>query len=103
MIDPGMISRLQRDLHARVDKINAELEQTDVEGTSGGGVVKVVCTGLREIKGVTIGAEAIDPDDPEMLQDLIVAAVNQALERAKKLQEDRMSDVTGGLRLPGLL
>ncbi|MGF1573047.1 MAG: YbaB/EbfC family nucleoid-associated protein [Sumerlaeia bacterium] len=103
MIDPSMIKRLQSDLHSRIDETNKELEVLTVEGTSGGGVVKVVATGNREIKSVSIGADAIDPDDPEMLQDLILAAVNQALEKSKQLHEEKMASITGGLKFPGLL
>lgn len=102
MIDPSMIKKLQSDLHSRVDKANADLAKTEVEGSSGGGVVKVTATGNREIKSITIGPDAIDPDDPEMLQDLIIAAVNQALDKAKELHEDSMSGITGGLKLPGI-
>lgn len=102
MIDPSMIRKLQSDLHSRVEKINEELEKTTVEGKAGGGVVRVVATGAREIKEVHIGKDAIDPSDPEMLQDLVVAAVNQALDAAKKLHEERMSGLTGGLHFPGL-
>lgn len=102
MIDPSMIRKLQGDLHTRIEKMNKELETQTVERSSGGGVVKVTVTGGREIKAVKIGPEAIDPDDPEMLQDLIVAATNQALEAAKKLHEDSVSEITGGLRFPGL-
>ncbi len=102
MIDPGMIRKLQSDLHTRVEKMNTQLADMTVEGSSGGGVVKVTATGTREIKAITIGPEAIDPDDPEMLQDLIVAAVNQALDAAKALHESQVSDITGGLKFPGL-
>lgn len=103
MIDPSMIKRLQSDLHSRIDETNKKLAVLTVEGTSGGGVVKVVATGNREIKAVHIGAEAIDPDDPEMLQDLILAAVNQALDKSKQLHEDKMAAITGGLKFPGLI
>jgi DNA-binding YbaB/EbfC family protein len=102
MIDPGMIRKLQSDLHSRVEKVNEQLSQEVVEGTSGGGVVRVRANGQREILSVEIGPEAIDPDDPEMLQDLVVAATNQALDAAKKLHEDRMGGITGGLHFPGL-
>ena len=102
MIDPGMIRKLQSDLHTRVEKVNEELSQETVEGTAGGGVVRVVANGQREILSVHIGPEAIDPEDPEMLQDLVVAATNQALDAAKKLHEDRMGGITGGLHFPGL-
>lgn len=102
MIDPSMIRKLQSDLYARVEKVNEELEHLTVVGSSGGGVVKAVATGSRELRAIEIGPEAIDPDDPEMLQDLVVAAVNQALDAAKKLHEERMTQVTGGIKLPGL-
>lgn len=102
MIDPSMIRRLQSDLYSRVEQMNEHLAEETVEASSGGGVVKVVATGKREIREIVIGPEAIDPDDPEMLQDLVIAAVNQALEAASKLHEERMSGITGGLKLPGL-
>ncbi|MEQ8819667.1 MAG: YbaB/EbfC family nucleoid-associated protein [Sumerlaeia bacterium] len=102
MIDASMIKNLQRELHTRVDQVNEKLDEENVVGSAGGGVVKVTVSGNRVVKAVEIGAEAIDPDDPEMLQDLIMAATNQALENAKKLHEERMGAVTGGLKLPGL-
>jgi len=102
MFDPGMIRRLQSDLQTRVEKMNEELSHTDLEASAGGGVVKVVVTADRQLKSLTIGPDAIDPDDPEMLQDLIIAAVNQALDLAKKKHDDEVSKITGGLRFPGL-
>lgn len=102
MIDPSMIKKLQNDLQSRVEKVNTEMDEKTVEGSAGGGVVRVVVTGNRELKSVEIGPEAIDPDDPEMLQDLVMAATNQALEAAKKMYEDQMGAITGGLRFPGL-
>ena len=103
MIDPGMIRKLQSDLNVRVEKMNEQLEHETVEGSAGGGVVKVTASGTREIRAVKIGPEAIDPQDPEMLQDLVMAAVNQALDAAKKLHEERVSEITGGMRFPGLI
>lgn len=102
MIDPGMIKRLQRDLYARIEKTKEELADKEVEGTAGGGAVRVTCNGNQEVTGIQIKPEAIDPDDPEMLQDLIMAAVNQAMDHARKMNEDAMSEITGGLKLPGL-
>lgn len=102
MIDPGMIQRLQKDLHNRIDRMKEELKTKYVVGTSGGGVVSVTCNGNSEITAVKIKAEAVDPDDPEMLQDLIMAATNQALDKARELNEESMSGITGGLKLPGL-
>ncbi len=102
MIDPGMIQKLQKDLHTRIDKMKEELNHKFVEGTSGGGVVTVVSNGNSEITEIRINPEAVDPEDTEMLQDLIMAATNQALEKAKNLNESSLSEITGGLKLPGL-
>lgn len=102
MFDPAMLRKLQGDLQARIEQMNTQLDAETVVGSSGGGVVKVTITGNREVKAVEIGPEAIDPDDPEMLQDLVIAAMNQGLEAAGKLHEERMSSITGGMKLPGL-
>lgn len=102
MIDPGMIQRLQKDLHRRIDKMKEDLKSEYVEGTAGGGVVTVVSNGNSEITEIRIKPEAVDPEDVEMLQDLILAATNQALEKARQLNEDSVSEITGGLKLPGL-
>ncbi|MCB2154395.1 YbaB/EbfC family nucleoid-associated protein [bacterium] len=98
-----MIRKLQSDLNTRVEKMHEDLENETVEGSAGGGVVKVTVSGTREVRAVQIGPEAIDPDDPEMLQDLVMAAVNQGLDAAKKLHEERVSAITGGMRFPGLI
>jgi nucleoid-associated protein EbfC len=102
MIDPGMIQRLQKDLHKRIDKMKEDLNNEFVEGTAGGGVVTVVSNGNSELQEIRIKPEAVDPEDVEMLQDLVLAAVNQALEKAKDLNESSVSEITGGLKLPGL-
>lgn len=101
MFDPAMIQKLQRDLQVRMEKMKESLKTKYVEGTAGGGVVVVVCNGNSEVMEVKIKAEAIDPGDPEMLQDLVLAATNQALEKAKQLNEDSVAEITGGIRIPG--
>ncbi len=101
MFDPAMIQKLQKDLHKRIDRMKEEMKTKYVEGSAGGGVVTVVSNGNSEITEVRIKAEALDPDDPEMLQDLVLAATNQALEKARKLNEDSVSEITGGIKLPG--
>lgn len=101
MIDPGMIRKLQKDLQIRMEKMKEDLQKLTVEGTAGGGVVVVVSNGNSEIQSVKIKPEAIDPGDPEMLQDLILAATNQALTNARALNENKVSEITGGLALPG--
>ena len=102
MIDPGMIKKLQADLYKRIDGMREELKDEFVEGTAGGGVVKVTANGNQELTAITILPDAVDPDDVDMLQDLVLAAVNQAMEKAKDLNESRMSEITGGLKFPGL-
>jgi nucleoid-associated protein EbfC len=80
----------------------AALADATVEGSAGGGVVKVVVSGTGEVRSVTIAADVVDPDDVDMLQDLVVAAVNDGLRRANELQTEKMGAVTGGLDLGGL-
>ncbi len=79
-----------------------ELKATMVEGTAGGGAVKITMTGEQKIQGITIQPDVVDPDDVEMLQDLIMAAIGDASEKASELQEKSFGAITGGLNLPGL-
>ena len=79
-----------------------QLESAVVEGSAGGGVVKVVANGKNEILKITIDPEVVNKDDVEMLQDLVIAAVNQAREKAQAMQAEQMSGLTGGLNIPGL-
>lgn len=81
-------------------KMQEELKDKLVEGSAGGGVVKVTVNGHKEVKELTISPEAVDPDDVEMLQDLVIAAVNQGLRTAEKMMEDEMKKITGGMKLP---
>ena len=76
--------------------------ETEVSSTAGGGAVKVAATGEMRIKSLTIDPSAVDPDDVEMLQDMVMAAVNDALESAEQMAGQQMSAVTGGLNIPGL-
>ncbi len=94
-----MIQQMQN----RLAKIQQELEETTVEGTAGGGVIRAEVTGQRALKSIKIDPSAVDPDDVEMLEDLVVAAVQDAMDRAQKLAEDKMSALTGGMRIPGLM
>ncbi len=94
-----MIQQMQN----RLAKIQQELEETTVEGTAGGGVIRAEVTGQRALKSIKIDPSAVDPEDVEMLEDLVVAAVQDAMDRAQKLAEDKMSALTGGMRIPGLM
>ena len=96
-----MMKQVQQ-MQAKMQQMQAELEQIEVEGTAGGGMVKVVSNGKQEIVSVTIDPEVVDKDDVEMLQDLIVAAVNQSRQKVQEIQQEQMSALTGGLNIPGL-
>lgn len=94
-----MIQQMQN----RMMKIQQELEEAVVEGSAGGGVVKVEVSGQREMKSIKIDPSAVDPEDVEMLEDLVLAAVTDAMEKAAKLNEEKMSALTGGMKIPGLM
>ena len=83
-------------------RVQDELGSVVIDGSAGGGVVKAVVTGKQELVSVTIDPSAVDPGDVDMLQDLIVAAVNDALGNSRRVAEEKMSAVTGGLRIPGM-
>lgn len=96
-----MMKQFQQ-MQEKMEKIQAELEATEVEGTSGGGMVKVMVNGKMDVTKIDIDPEVVDPDDVEMLQDLILAAISQAKEKAQQLQQEKMSALTGGLNIPGM-
>lgn len=89
--------KMQRDM----EKMQSELEDKEVEATAGGGAIKVVVTGKKQIKEIIISPDVVDPDDVEMLQDLVMAAVNEALRKAEDMMTEGMKKVTGGLNIPG--
>jgi len=97
----NMMKQVQQ-MQAKMEEMQAELEKAEVEGSAGGGMVKVVLNGRNDIKTITIDPEVVDKDDVEMLQDLIVAAFNQAKEKAQELQQEQLAGITGGLSIPGL-
>jgi nucleoid-associated protein EbfC len=99
-----MMQQVQ-EMQAQMQQAQEELKNETVEATAGGGMVKVVATGGGEIKEITIDPKAIDPDDPEMLADMVVAAVNEALRSSQSLMEAKLGPALGGLHglgLPGL-
>ncbi|MGQ9490492.1 MAG: YbaB/EbfC family nucleoid-associated protein [Anaerolineae bacterium] len=98
----GMSGQLQK-LQEELARTQERLGEETVEVTVGGGMVKVVMSGHQKLLSVTIAPEAVDPDDVEMLQDMILAAVNEAVERSQALAAEKMSALTGGLQLPGLM
>jgi DNA-binding YbaB/EbfC family protein len=83
-------------------KAQAELAASEVEGTAGGGAVRIAMSGEQKILGITLEPDVVDPGDVEMLQDLIMAAIADASERASELQSKSLGAITGGLNIPGL-
>ena len=86
-------------MQERMEAVQAEVEQKTVEATAGGGVITVVANGKKEIESIKIKPEAVDPEDVEMLSDLVMAAVNEALRAASKDKEETMDKISGGLNL----
>ena len=99
----GDLMRQAQQMQAKMVKMQEELAQRTVEGSSGGGLVRVVCTGKQEILSLVIDKAVIDPAEADMLQDLVMAAVNDALRLSRLLVEKEMSALTGGLSLPGMM
>lgn len=102
MFDLKQIQKMQKELQDRMAQVQGDLKTQEVEGTAGGGMVVARANGNQELIDIEINKDVVDPSDVEMLQDLIVAAVNNALEQAKSLNENEMSKVTGGIKIPGL-
>ena len=98
----GNLAKMAQQMQADMARVDQELQTLEVEGSAGGGVVKAVVTGKQEVVSVTIDPSVVDADDVDMLQDLVVAAVGDALANAKKTAEDKLSRVTGGLQIPGM-
>ena len=96
------LQRMAQQMQQDMQRIEGELRDAHVDGSAGGGVVKAVVTGKQELVSVTIDPSAVDPSDVDMLQDLIVAAINDALRSSRQMAEEKMSAVTGGLKIPGL-
>jgi DNA-binding YbaB/EbfC family protein len=96
------LQRMAQQMQQEMARVQAELETATIDGSAGGGVVRATVTGKQELVSITIDPATVDPADVEMLQDLVVAAVNDALAGSRKLAEQKMTAVTGGLRIPGL-
>jgi len=97
----GLMKQAQK-MQAKMLKIQEEMAEKTVEGTAGGGMVAVVANGRQEIISIKIEQEVVDPEDVEMLQDLIVAATNDALKKAQEMMAAEMQKITGGMNIPGL-
>ena len=103
---PGNMNNLMKQaqkMQKQMEEATRALEETEAEATSGGGAVSVTVNGKKEITDLTIDKEVVDPDDVEMLQDLIVAAVNEGMRQMEELSNEEMGKITGGLNIPGLV
>jgi len=100
-MDRRMMKQLE-DMQKKMVKAQADLANETVVATAGGGAVAVEMNGHHEVKSVKIDPDAIDPEDVETLEDMVLTAFNQALEKAQELAQQRMGSVTGGMNIPGL-
>lgn len=96
------ILRQAQVMQNKMAKAQAELADKEVEGSSGGGLVKVVCTGKQEIRSIKIEKEIVNPEDIDMLEDLVLTAVNDALRVSRDMAEKEMEAIAGGIKLPGM-
>ncbi len=96
----GNLMGQMRKLQEEMEKTQATLADEEVSASVGGGVVTVVVSGAQEIRSITIKPEAVNPEDVEMLQDMVLAAVNEGLQKSKAMSEERMGALTGGMGLP---
>ena len=97
----GMLKQAQR-IQAQLAKIQEEMAQRTVEASSGGGMVNVVVNGKQEVLSIRIEREVVNPEDIDMLQDLVVAAVNEGIRKSQEMVGEEMRKLTGGLSIPGL-
>jgi DNA-binding YbaB/EbfC family protein len=98
----GNLLKQAQQLQTKMAKLQEELEEKKVEASSGGGMVTVVVNGRQELLSISIEPEVINPDDQEMLQDLILAAINDGMAKARNMVNEEMGKLTGGLNLPNI-
>jgi hypothetical protein len=98
----GQIAKMAQQMQTQMAQAQEELRETTLEATAGGGAVRVLITGAQEVRSVEIDPSAIDADEVEMLQDLVMTAVNEAIARSKELERERMAGIAGGLGIPGM-
>jgi nucleoid-associated protein EbfC len=98
--DVNKMMKQAQKMQADMERAQAKLAEEVVTGSAGGGMVTAIVTGQLDITSITIDKDVVDPDDVEMLQDLVLSAVREAMEKAKALQQEKMGAVTGGLNLP---
>lgn len=99
----GVNMKMIQQMQTRLEKMQRELAETEIEGSAGGGIVKARVTGAREFRGISIDPSAVDPQDVDVLEDLITVAIQDAMNRANAMAEEKMGALTGGMRIPGLM
>ncbi|MDE0593505.1 MAG: YbaB/EbfC family nucleoid-associated protein [Dehalococcoidia bacterium] len=102
MMNKNMLKQAQQ-MQARLAAVQEEIAVARTEASVGGGMVKVLVIGGSKVESIEIDPEVVDPEDVEMLQDLILAAINEAMDTAQKLASDKMGAITGGMNIPGLM
>lgn len=102
-MDMNQVMKQAQKMQEELARAQEEIQSMTYKATAGGGAVEAVANGSGTIESITIDPDAVDPDDIEMLQDLVLAAVNEALRGVGELSEQRMSSATGGLNIPGLM
>ena len=101
-MNKNMLRQAQQ-LQQRLAQAQETLEEETVEGSAGGGVVTVTVTGKQKVLSIKIDPAAVDPEDVSMLEDLVLAAVNEAMDKAQELAAQRLGAITGGMKIPGLM
>ncbi len=97
----GLMKQAQK-MQSRILKVQEEMAEKTIEASAGGGMVTVIANGRQEIVSIKVEKEVVDPDDVEMLEDLILAAVNDALKKSQQMMAEEMQKITGGMNIPGL-
>ena len=98
----GSIMKQAQEMHAKIATLQEEMAGKTVEASSGGGMVSIVMNGKQEVLSIKIDPEVVNREDVEMLQDLIAAAVNEAVRKSQEMMTEEMKKITGGLNIPGL-
>lgn len=99
----GVNMKMIQQMQSRLEKMQRELAETVVEGSAGGGVVRAQVTGAREFHSIKIDPSVVDPDDVDVLEDLVTVAIQDAMNKATSLAEEKMGALTGGMKIPGLM
>jgi nucleoid-associated protein EbfC len=101
-VNIGQITKMAQQMQTQMAQAQEELRETTVEATAGGGAVRIVITGAQEVRSIEIDPSAVDPEEVDMLQDLVLSAINEAIGRSKDLERERMGKIAGGMGIPGM-